>query len=123
MRLLGGPVGRRFHQLDPVPKRVIDIRPVITRQRLIVGNVVTALLQADDQLPEAIHDEGGMGLARRHEILLYAQVNLQWTSFKPTPAARGKVGGLGYFGNTKDPLVERPGFILAPDWHGELDMI
>jgi hypothetical protein len=53
--------------------------------------MVSRALQARRQFPQAVHDEGGMGLTSRHEILFHAQMDFQRPSFKPAPAARSEV--------------------------------
>jgi hypothetical protein len=64
-----------------------------------------------------------MSLPSRREILLDTQMNPQWASLKPAPAAHSEVRRLDDLGNPKDFPVKRPGFIFAARRHRKLDMI
>ena len=65
--------------------------PVVAFDRLICRDLSTGLFCFRHHARKVIDDEGRMRLARRDEILLHTQMDLQGAAFKPTAAARGKL--------------------------------
>jgi hypothetical protein len=113
----------RLHQLDPITKGIIDIKPIKPLQGLVSRYMVSRALQARRQLPQTLYDESGMGLSSRHKILLDAQMNFQRLPLEPTPAAYSEMWRLGDLGNSQHVLVKRPGFILTPGRHCKLNVV
>ena len=64
-----------------------------------------------------------MRLARRNEILLNAQMDLQGSAFKPAAAARGKLRRLHLFHEPEDALIERPRLVFPASWHCNQNVI
>jgi hypothetical protein len=57
------------------------------------------------------------------EINLDTDMYFQRPPLEPATAAGNEILWFGYFRNTKSPLVEAPGLLLAARRHGELNVI
>ena len=113
----------RLHQLNPIPKRVIHIEPVVTLQGLVFDNAVAGLLQGHCKPTKVIDDKGRVCLPGRPELRVDTQVDFQLALLEPASASRSQMGRLGDFSYAKQTLVERSRLILATRGHGKLDMI
>jgi hypothetical protein len=102
----------------PVAKGIIDKDSVIALQRLVMRDCVSGICQSRRQSRQIIHEEGRMRLSRRRKILLDAEMNLQFTIFKPAATARGEFRWFHRLWNSEDTLLEFPGLGLPPGWHG-----
>jgi hypothetical protein len=88
----------RLHQLDPITKGIIDIKPIIPLQGRVSRYMVSRVLQARRQFPQTLHDEGGMGLPSRQKILLHAQMNFNGPRSNQHPPRTARCGGFATSG-------------------------
>jgi len=61
-----------LHQLDAVPKWVVNIATIVTFERFIFCNAIATGLQSCDECPEVADDESRMSLSSGFEIGLHA---------------------------------------------------
>jgi len=61
-----------LHQLDAVPKWVVNIATTVTFERFILSNAIAAGLQSCDEFPEVADDESRMSLSSGFEIGVHA---------------------------------------------------
>ena len=74
------------------------------------------------QLGQARNQQGHVRLARRPEVGLDAQMNLQILAFEPASAALRQMGRFRSLAYPQDPPVESSGQILAARRHCQLHM-
>ena len=113
----------RLDQFDPVAERIVDMAPVVAFDRLVFRDPQSGLLCFRHHAGEIVDDESRMRLARRNEILLDAEVNLQRAAFKPAAAARGKLRRLHLFREPEDAVIKRPRLVLPPGRHRNQNVI
>jgi hypothetical protein len=102
-------VGHRFtqdgrlslwlHQLDPIAKGVVNIKPFVAFKRLVPRHVITSALEVRRQFAQTVYDEGGMRLPGWYEVVLQAKVDLQRSALEPASSTVGEVCWLGDFWN------------------------
>src|SRR4029453_1831084 len=78
---------------------------------------VTSLLCFRHHAGKVIDNESRMGFARRGEILLDAQMDLQGSAFEPATPARSKLRRLHLFREPEDALVESFRLVFPPGGH------
>jgi hypothetical protein len=71
--LLG--TGDWLQQLDPIPERISNVRPIVSGKRLIGGNGAAGVPAALEQLREILDEHRGMGFLCRSKVVLDAQMN------------------------------------------------
>ncbi len=103
-RLLGGEC--RLEELQSVAERIEDINALITRQGLIVRDLIVGLTGAAGQGGDVVDTEGDMRLAGGAERLLDAAMQLDAGAFEPGAPASGQVRRLGRLGKAQQPAVE-----------------
>src|SRR5581483_5098704 len=83
-----------LHQLDAIAERIIDINPVIARERLVFGDSTARRGQFGGKAPHVRDEEGGVCLARGAEILLDTQVDFHRTADEPAATSCCQIFGL-----------------------------
>jgi hypothetical protein len=96
---------------------------VDARQTLISGHVQTGGLKQGDGGIKIFDLKRGMGLARRGERGLHAQMQPDRPRFKPDAPALCKGFGFGDPHHPQYPAVEAFGQVFGPVWHGKLNVV
>ena len=90
---------------------------------MVLDDVNAVRFQLHNQTREIIYKQRWMSLARRTEVRLDTEMNLQGTAFKPCAAAFRQVRRLGYLGYSKQAFIERSGCVFHSRRHGKLYVI
>ena len=110
-------------QFDPVPKRVTGVEAVEAWQGCILIRGKTRGHQPIPECGEVVAGEGNVRFRCRGERLGHTQVNLQVAGAEPCAAALPEVLRLRNLLEAQEFTVERPGLVLPPGGHGDLDMV
>src|SRR5579875_2809379 len=111
-------------QLDPVAEGIVHVDLPGAVQAVSRPVADTRRAQAVQEPLEILHQEGGVSLPGRPEVLLHAQVDPQPPAvLEPRTPAGGQGLGLGHPGNPEEALVEGDRPILLTGGHGQLHVI
>src|SRR5262245_56542529 len=97
--------------------------PVASFDWLVRRDLVAGLFCLRHHAGKVVDNESRMRLARRNEILLDAQMDLQAAGFKPAAAARGQLRRLRLFNKSEDAMIECPRLIFPPGRHRNQNVI
>lgn len=93
------------------------------QRRLGYIRLESGRLHACNQIIQVVHDESGMGFARRTEIRFNTQMQLGAPGLKPNSAAFVQPGRLREFCKPKQVDEKSPRPVLLAGRHGHLDMV
>src|SRR4051794_9472471 len=94
-------------QLEPVAERILRKRSADAGNGVVPARIVARLPQARAQRFEVVDDEAGMGLARRGERLLDAEVQLLRAGAEPDAATCAQLCRLRKLREAEHAAVER----------------
>ena len=106
-----------------VAEGVVHKDACVALERLIAPQRIARLAKRRRERCEVLDDQGRMRLARRAEVRLDAQVDLEGAAFEPAAAALGEDGRLLHFRDAEHALVEGAGLGLATGRHRQLHVI
>ena len=115
--------GSGLSDLEPVAERIGDVDPLDTGDRVVERDVAAGGAQPAGEPGEVVGDETRVGLARRGERFLDADVELLRTCAEPAAAARCEPGRLRDLLEAEQPAVERPRIALAARRRSDLHVV
>jgi hypothetical protein len=119
----GAPSSQGLHEFEAIPKRVIDIHPIIAGKGLILDDLTAGIPEPANQISQVANEQPGVCLACRSKIGLNTYVDLDLSAFEPRTAAFGQSGRLSHFRYAEEPSVESASIVLPTIWHRELDVV
>ena len=97
----------RFHQLDAVAERVVDVDPIEAVQWFVVHDAAACFPEPADEARETLDDERRVGLGRGTKVGVDSEMHLEIVALEPASAARREMRGLGNVTDLQHTLVER----------------
>ena len=118
-----GSAGIRFHEFNPIAKRIIDIHALETVERLVVADVDAEMSKMEDEVRKVLDQEGRMCFSGRPEVRIHTEVYLELSRLEPAPATRCEVARLRRFRDAERALVEVSGERFTTGRQCELNMV
>jgi hypothetical protein len=113
----------RLDQLDSIPERVVNVATAHVGHLVVEADVVTGRCEGPAQTVEILHQQRGVGLAGRPEVVFDPQVEYHLVVGEPTAAPGCEHRGLRPLLEPQEPLVEITSFGLPAPGHRQLDVI
>jgi len=107
--ILAGTIG--FHELQPIPERIVHIETFVSQQRLILPRVHAVVSEPAAEPGQVGDAQGDVGFLSRTELDVNPEVEVDRAASIPDPTAAGEMGGLCDFNETEQ-LAEEPAHSL-----------
>src|SRR5262245_45884975 len=113
----------RLHELDAVSERVGRVHVSVACQGLGFDDLDPSVPQPRDERGEIANAQPGVRLARRPEVGIDPEVNLECPGLEPHAAAAREVRGLRDLGDAQEPRIESTGGLLLAGRHRKLNVV